>query len=199
MYPPDSVEQLQKAGIEFQKHEEYGILPNDFAELMITSGLVLAPETKWISFHRWVCLFCSFYGTFREFLESNHHHTTPISFHPCALHFCALIISFFYNVSFICVYRRWLYQQPPVSQWLRFWILCQVAYCWISTDYGGWVFFASKHMVSYGLWYQILDESIQTSQRWPSRSSRRPRGMCVPESITPVSMWFYFFLPRCWE
>ena len=54
MYPPDSVEQLQKAGIEFQKHEEYGILPNDFAELMITSGLVLAPETKWISFHRWV-------------------------------------------------------------------------------------------------------------------------------------------------
>jgi len=51
MYPPDSVEQLQKAGIEFQKHEEYGILPNDFAELMITSGLVLAPETKWISFH----------------------------------------------------------------------------------------------------------------------------------------------------
>ena len=54
MYPPDSIEQLQKAGIEFQKHEEYGILPNDFAELMITSGLVLAPETKWISFHRWV-------------------------------------------------------------------------------------------------------------------------------------------------
>jgi CCR4-NOT transcription complex subunit 7/8 len=52
MYPPESVEQLQKAGIEFQKHEEYGIFPNDFAELMITSGLVLAPETKWISFHR---------------------------------------------------------------------------------------------------------------------------------------------------
>ena len=61
MYPPDSVEQLQKAGIEFQKHEEYGILPNDFAELMITSGLVLAPETKWISFHRWVGL--SFMGS----------------------------------------------------------------------------------------------------------------------------------------
>jgi CCR4-NOT transcription complex subunit 7/8 len=59
MYPPDSVEQLQKAGIEFQKHEEYGILPNDFAELMITSGLVLAPETKWISFHRWVVV-CHF-------------------------------------------------------------------------------------------------------------------------------------------
>ena len=64
MYPPDSVEQLQKAGIEFQKHEEYGILPNDFAELMITSGLVLAPETKWISFHRWVV--CLSFMVFRE-------------------------------------------------------------------------------------------------------------------------------------
>ncbi|KAJ3507045.1 hypothetical protein NLJ89_g6524 [Agrocybe chaxingu] len=51
MFTPDSVEQLQKAGIDFQRHEEYGILPNDFAELMITSGLVLSRDTKWISFH----------------------------------------------------------------------------------------------------------------------------------------------------
>ncbi|KAJ3830663.1 ribonuclease H-like domain-containing protein [Lentinula raphanica] len=33
------------------RHEDIGISPNDFAELMITSGLVLAPETRWISFH----------------------------------------------------------------------------------------------------------------------------------------------------
>ncbi|KAF9561090.1 CAF1-domain-containing protein [Agrocybe pediades] len=51
MFTPDSVEQLQKAGIDFQRHEELGILPNDFAELMITSGMVLSRETKWISFH----------------------------------------------------------------------------------------------------------------------------------------------------
>jgi len=51
MYTPDSVDQLQKAGIDFQRHEEFGILPNDFAELMITSGLVLSHDTKWISFH----------------------------------------------------------------------------------------------------------------------------------------------------
>ncbi|KAF9046760.1 ribonuclease H-like domain-containing protein [Panaeolus papilionaceus] len=51
MFTPESVEQLQKAGIDFQKHEEFGILPNDFAELMITSGLVLTRDTKWISFH----------------------------------------------------------------------------------------------------------------------------------------------------
>jgi len=58
MYTPDSVEQLQKAGLDFQKHEEYGILPDEFAELMITSGMVLNPETKWISFHRYVMCYC---------------------------------------------------------------------------------------------------------------------------------------------
>jgi len=52
MYTPESIEQLQKAGIDFQRHEEIGISPNDFAELMITSGLVLSDDTKWISFHR---------------------------------------------------------------------------------------------------------------------------------------------------
>ncbi|THH20530.1 hypothetical protein EW146_g843 [Bondarzewia mesenterica] len=51
MYAPESIELLQKSGIDFQRHEEIGIAPNDFAELMITSGLVLTDETKWISFH----------------------------------------------------------------------------------------------------------------------------------------------------
>jgi CCR4-NOT transcription complex subunit 7/8 len=54
MFAPESVELLQKSGIDFQRHEEIGILPNDFAELMITSGLVLTDETRWISFHRFV-------------------------------------------------------------------------------------------------------------------------------------------------
>lgn len=52
MYAPESIELLQKSGIDFQRHEEMGISPNDFAELFITSGLVLVPEAKWISFHR---------------------------------------------------------------------------------------------------------------------------------------------------
>ncbi len=52
MYDPDSIEKLQKSGIDLQQHEKAGIDPNDFAELMITSGLVLVEETKWISFHR---------------------------------------------------------------------------------------------------------------------------------------------------
>lgn len=51
MFAPESVELLQKSGIDFQRHEEIGILPNDFSELMITSGLVLTDETRWISFH----------------------------------------------------------------------------------------------------------------------------------------------------
>jgi hypothetical protein len=54
MFAPESVELLQKSGIDFQRHEEIGILPNDFSELMITSGLVLTDETRWISFHRCV-------------------------------------------------------------------------------------------------------------------------------------------------
>jgi len=56
MYAPESIELLQKSGIDFSRHEEIGILPNDFAELMITSGMVLSDETKWISFHR--CVGC---------------------------------------------------------------------------------------------------------------------------------------------
>ncbi|KAF8628810.1 hypothetical protein AX15_003705 [Amanita polypyramis BW_CC] len=51
MYAPESIELLQKSGIDFERHEKFGIQPNDFAELMITSGLVLSPDTKWISFH----------------------------------------------------------------------------------------------------------------------------------------------------
>lgn len=52
MYAPESIELLQKSGIDFQRHEEMGISPNDFAELFITSGLVLVPEARWVSFHR---------------------------------------------------------------------------------------------------------------------------------------------------
>ncbi|KAH8825183.1 ribonuclease H-like domain-containing protein [Flagelloscypha sp. PMI_526] len=33
------------------RHEEFGIHPNDFAEFMITSGLVLSKDVKYISYH----------------------------------------------------------------------------------------------------------------------------------------------------
>jgi CCR4-NOT transcription complex subunit 7/8 len=55
MFVPDHLDNIQKSSnIDLQRHEELGILPQDFAEMMITSGLVLTEEPKWISFHRYV-------------------------------------------------------------------------------------------------------------------------------------------------
>jgi len=51
MFAPDSIELLQKSGLDFQRHEEMGIDPDEFAALLITSGLVLTDEAKWIGFH----------------------------------------------------------------------------------------------------------------------------------------------------
>ena len=53
MFAPDSIDLLQKSGLDFQRHEEMGIDPDEFAALLITSGLVLTDEAKWIGFHRW--------------------------------------------------------------------------------------------------------------------------------------------------
>lgn len=51
MYAPESIELLTKSGIDFKKHQEVGIEPADFAELLIGSGLVLQEEVTWITFH----------------------------------------------------------------------------------------------------------------------------------------------------
>ena len=51
MYAQDSIDLLQKSGIDFKKNEEHGIDVQDFGELMITSGIVLNPDVKWTSFH----------------------------------------------------------------------------------------------------------------------------------------------------
>lgn len=51
MYAQDSIELLQNSGLQFKKHEEEGIDPMDFAELMMTSGVVLMDNVKWLSFH----------------------------------------------------------------------------------------------------------------------------------------------------
>lgn len=52
MCAPDSIELLEQSGIDFARHEEQGIDQETFAELMITSGLVLSDDAKWVSFHR---------------------------------------------------------------------------------------------------------------------------------------------------
>ncbi|XP_040574938.1 CCR4-NOT transcription complex subunit 7 isoform X2 [Lepeophtheirus salmonis] len=51
MYAEDSVDLLQNSGIQFEKHETQGIDRLAFAELMLSSGLVLLPGVKWLSFH----------------------------------------------------------------------------------------------------------------------------------------------------
>jgi CCR4-NOT transcription complex subunit 7/8 len=51
MYAQDSIDLLTRSGIEFQKNEELGIDVNDFGELLMSSGVVLNSNIKWISFH----------------------------------------------------------------------------------------------------------------------------------------------------
>jgi CCR4-NOT transcription complex subunit 7/8 len=51
MYAPESVDLLVKSGIDFKRNEEYGIDVEQFGELLISSGLVLIDDVKWISFH----------------------------------------------------------------------------------------------------------------------------------------------------
>lgn len=51
MYAQDSIDLLQRSGIDFDKHRDFGIDVENFAELLISSGLVLNPKVKWIAFH----------------------------------------------------------------------------------------------------------------------------------------------------
>lgn len=51
MYAQDSIDLLTRSGIEFSKNEELGIDVNDFGELLMSSGVVLNDNIKWISFH----------------------------------------------------------------------------------------------------------------------------------------------------
>lgn len=51
MYAQGSVEFLTNAGLDFARHEKDGIDPLDFGSLLISSGLVLVEDVRWISFH----------------------------------------------------------------------------------------------------------------------------------------------------
>ena len=52
MYAQESIDLLQKSGIQFKKHEEEGIDIFTFAEMLMTSGIVLSDQVYWLSFHR---------------------------------------------------------------------------------------------------------------------------------------------------
>ncbi|ESP00230.1 hypothetical protein LOTGIDRAFT_201019 [Lottia gigantea] len=51
MYAQESIDLLRTSGIQFEKHDQDGIDVNEFAELLMTSGIVLTEDIKFISFH----------------------------------------------------------------------------------------------------------------------------------------------------
>jgi len=51
IYAQDSIDLLTRSGIDFRRHEDYGIDVLYFAELFISCGCVLTDEVKWVSFH----------------------------------------------------------------------------------------------------------------------------------------------------
>lgn len=51
IYSDESIALLEAAGLDFKRHEENGIDPKDFGELVTVSGLVLNDDIRWIAFH----------------------------------------------------------------------------------------------------------------------------------------------------
>lgn len=51
MYAQDSIELLQRSGIDFDLHAAHGIDVDAFGELFMSSGLVLNDAVTWVSFH----------------------------------------------------------------------------------------------------------------------------------------------------
>ncbi|KAF2768467.1 ribonuclease H-like protein [Teratosphaeria nubilosa] len=51
MYAESSIDLLKTSGVDFQKHQEFGIDINAFGSLITTSGLAFSEDTNWLSFH----------------------------------------------------------------------------------------------------------------------------------------------------
>jgi CCR4-NOT transcription complex subunit 7/8 len=51
LYAQDSIDFLRLCGIDFDRHTTEGIDVQDFAEVLMTSGIVLDASVHWISFH----------------------------------------------------------------------------------------------------------------------------------------------------
>jgi len=51
MYNHDSIAFLESAGLHLEEHKQNGIDPNEFGAALISSGLVLLEDVRWISFH----------------------------------------------------------------------------------------------------------------------------------------------------
>jgi hypothetical protein len=51
MYAQDSIDVLAAAGLDFARHAREGIDVSEFAELLMTSGVILNEDIRWLTFH----------------------------------------------------------------------------------------------------------------------------------------------------
>lgn len=51
VYAQDSIELLKQSGIDFDKNDQRGIDVQRFGELLMSSGIVLNDDLRWITFH----------------------------------------------------------------------------------------------------------------------------------------------------
>jgi len=51
LYAEESIDLLMQSGIRFDQHATEGIEPSEFAEMLLTSGLVLMDNVTWLTFH----------------------------------------------------------------------------------------------------------------------------------------------------
>jgi CCR4-NOT transcription complex subunit 7/8 len=68
MYAPESIRLLLDSGINFKANVEKGVDQVHFAELLMTSGVVLNSDVSWITFHAGYDFGCAPYKSERCFL-----------------------------------------------------------------------------------------------------------------------------------
>lgn len=51
MYSQESIDFLTKSGLDLEQHEMNGIDPHEFGAVLLTSGMAMFDDVRWISFH----------------------------------------------------------------------------------------------------------------------------------------------------
>jgi hypothetical protein len=158
MYAPESIELLTKSGINFKRHEEYGITVEAFGELLISSGLVLLDEVQWVSFHS--CVLSSSPSCCKGLMER------------CRGY------DFGYLLKIVSCAAL-----PPTEaeffELLRIWFPC----IWdIKVSLSPYPH--EPHLTTSST---VLDEELQNPERRTARSSRRPPSSSLPPTLPDLT------------